>query len=193
MKAVIVLLANERVQQLVHDIAGQLEQEHAFPLVSALLPAHLSLKQGFEYEHLARLEEYCAFLASEVRPVRISLDRFYLWSDSPVYGVLGLNAVETGTLRGLHNRLNNELGGVVRDPSAPYDGDDYHFHITIEIARDAASLKSLKKVYESLPKGGLDLGFIASELGLFVNREEDLLEVKAFKLQKIFLLTGGRR
>lgn len=193
MKAALALLSNEKIQRFVRQVATQIHQEHDFPLFSSLLPAHVSLKLGFEYENLARLERFCEDLADEVRPVRVTFDRFYLWERDPEYGVLGLNVVETEVLRGLHNRINRDLGQAVRDPSAPFDGADFHFHMTIEMARDRESMRALRTTWHKLPSREVNLGFIAAELALFTNRSEDMDSINAFKLQRAFPLRGGRR
>jgi hypothetical protein len=48
-------------------------------------------------------------------------------------GILWIDVQETEFLRGLHNRLNRELEQLLGNAQAPFDGPEYHFHMTVAI------------------------------------------------------------
>jgi 2'-5' RNA ligase len=141
------------------------------PFYAATLPSHVSLKQTFACQDLERLDAFCERFAARLSPFAVALDRYYLFEKGTI-GVLGMNVVETPRLRGLHEQLNAELPGVVADPYADYDGPDYRFHLTIEIARDIPGVEVLRRAYAALPPLPPDLGFTARELGIFYYPDE---------------------
>jgi 2'-5' RNA ligase len=48
-------------------------------------------------------------------------------------GILWLNVEETDILRKIHNRVNQEFTTRFGDVQAPFDGPEYHFHMTVAI------------------------------------------------------------
>ncbi len=170
-KAALVLLTDVKVQNFARRIAVRLCVEKGLPFYAAALPAHVSLKQPFPFEDFARLDAFCERFAATVPPFEVALDRFYLY-ESGDFGVLGLNAVETPGLRGLHERLNAGLAQTFADSRAAFDGADYSFHLTIEIARDARNLGILRDFFDSLSEKTVDLRFTARELGVFFYPDE---------------------
>jgi 2'-5' RNA ligase len=170
-KAALVLLADIPVQNFAHRVAVRLCAEQGLPFYAAVLPAHISLKQPFLFEDFERLDAFCDRFAASVEPFEIRLDRFYLY-ESGDFGVLGLNVVETLLLRGLHERLNAELAQIFTDTRADFDGAEYRFHLTIEIARDAHNLDVLRRYFTGLADKSANLGFTARELGVFFYPDE---------------------
>ncbi len=195
MKAGITVLADTAVQNIAHKIAYELNQKYGVAFFAALYPAHISLKQPFNCEDLPRLEAYCDDLAARTAPFPILLDEFYhgVWNGN---GILGLNVVETPTLRNLHNQINADLRQLFADPSAPFDGDAYRFHLTIEIGKidtldptgvSQIGLDPYRAYFESLAEPRLGLEFVARQIGLFVSAGEDL---SPYMLYKIIPLGG---
>jgi 2'-5' RNA ligase len=173
MKAALVLLSDIAVQNTARRIAVRLCAEKGLPFYAAALPSHVSLKQPFAFDDFECLDAFCERFAASVAPFDLTLDRFYLYASAD-YGVLGLNVVETPFLRGLHERLNAELAQVFADTRAAFDGADYSFHLTIEIARAAVHLPILREYFTALPDPVLDLRFTARELGVFFYPDETL-------------------
>ena len=134
MKAAIALLADYQVQNYIRRIVFELEQETKIDFLASLLPAHISLKQPFSFENMERLEEYFDSLSARIIPFRVDLNEIY-YTEWDGYGILGIDVKETGTLRRLHNQLNRELSTLFLDTSAPHDGDEYRFHMTIELGK----------------------------------------------------------
>jgi len=187
MKAGITILADYTAQNYTRKIACALVQKYHVPFNAVLYPAHISLKQPFTIEDLARLEAYCDELAAQIEPFPIELDELYAdeWSG---FGLLGLKVVETSTLRALHNRLNRELSQLFSDSSAPFDGDAYRFHLTIEMGEIAGS-NPYVAYFESLADKTAHLSFRAEHLGLFYSADEDQ---NRYMLYKVIPLSGQR-
>lgn len=173
MKAAIVLLSGNQVQNFARRIAVRLCAEKGLPFYAAALPSHVSLKQTFVFEDFERLDAFCERFAASIRPFEVALDRLYLYERGD-FGVLGLNVVETPVLRGLHERLNRELAQVFADTRAEFDGADYRFHLTIEIARGARNLAVLREYFRGVADPAVDLRFSARELGVFFYPDEAL-------------------
>jgi len=165
MKAAIALLSDYPVQNMVRRMVYEIGQFAQVEFLGSLLPAHVSLKQPFTFESMDALEDWFASLSRRVNPFRIELDRVYYdaWDE---YTIVGLEGHETPTLRELHNQINRELKEVVQDPSAPHDGDEYRFHLTIELGK-VGSQNPFKQFYESLPEKQVALSFKAEHMALF--------------------------
>ena len=165
MKAAIALLADYRVQNFARRVVFDLERRHGIGFLGSLLPAHVSLKQPFEFEDMGKLEAYFDALAASIQPFEIAFDRFYhsAWAG---HGILGLNVVETDTLRGLHNRIVSELKGLFADTTAAHDGGGYHFHLTVELGQIAGA-DVYQQYFDSLPDKKVTLRCVVHELALF--------------------------
>lgn len=187
MKAAIVLLADHTTQNFARKIVLALDQKYQIDFFGSLLPAHISLKQPFAFESMQKLENYFDALAASVSPFMIELDEIYYtgWNG---YGILGMNVKETATLRELHNRLNCELGELFRDTSAPHDGDEYHFHMTIELGKTEQA-NPYQAYFDGLADKQVNLAFLATEMALFYYTGQDHL---SFFNYKVLPLTGKR-
>ena len=165
MRAAVVVLADGAVQNYARRIVYALNTRWGVPFYASLLPVHISLKQPFAFEDMAALEDYCDGMAASLRPFEVRLDRLY-YTEWNGYAILGINAVETPTLRGLHERLNRELAGLFADTRAPHDGSEYHFHLTVEMG-PTGEPNRFKEYFDSLRDKALDLRFTARALGVF--------------------------
>jgi 2'-5' RNA ligase len=165
MKAAIALLSGDRVQNYTREFVYQLSTRWGVPFFASLLPSHISLKQPFTFEHIDSLGSFFDSLAASIRPFEVALDGFYteMWNG---YGILGMNVVETPELRALHNRLNAELPGVVKDASAAHDGAAYRFHLTIEMGK-VAGANPFQALYHEISGQPAQLKFTAGALAMF--------------------------
>lgn len=165
MKAAIVLLAPPEIQNYARRHLFQLNTRYGVGFYASILPAHVSLKQTFTFESMDTLEPYFDTLAASIPPFEVQLDRLYCeeWTG---FGILGLKVVETPYLRRLHNRLNQDLAGIVKDSSSPHDGDGYRFHLTIEMGKVGAT-NPFKEYFDSLQDKTPNLTFTAREIAMF--------------------------
>ncbi len=130
MKAAIALLSDFHVQNVARRMVYEIQKHAGIKFFGSLLPAHVSLKQPFTFEDMDLLDEWLESLSREIVPLRVDLERVY-YEEWEQYAIIGFEVLETSMLRSLHNRINRELTGLVHDPSAPHDGDDYRFHLTV--------------------------------------------------------------
>ena len=187
MKAAIVLLADHEAHNRARRMAFELEQKYHIEFLASRLPVHISLKQPFSFESMERLESYFDSLAAQIVPFQIELDGIYYTGEGS-YGILGMNAKETTTLRRLHNQLNRELGQLFADTSAPHDGDEYHFHMTIELG-EIGKVNPYRSYFDTLINKGVRLAFLAKYIALFYYTGE---EHGSFMNYKVLPLTGKR-
>lgn len=187
MKAAIALLSDYSVQNAVRRMVYEISQHARVKFFGSLLPAHVSLKQPFTFENMEALESWFESFSKGVAPFRIELDRVY-YSEWDEYAIVGLNVHETPILRSLHNQINHELKEFVHDPTAAHDGDEYHFHLTIELGK-VGRLNPFRQFYESLPEKQVDLSFVAEYIALFFYSGQ-ALEPGDFICYKVLPLTG---
>lgn len=166
-QVVIALLPDNAVFNLARSMALEMCRRAGVPLAAARYPAHISLKQGFQIDSLKRIEAWFDGLCASVAPVELAFDRVYYleWSG---LAVVGFNVVESPVLRGLHNRLNCELAERFGDVSAPFDGDDYRFHLTVEMG-PITDDNPYRRYYDALTDTTLALRCTARDAALFVN------------------------
>jgi hypothetical protein len=185
MKAAIALLSDFHVQNVARRMVFEISQRAQVQFLGSLLPAHVSLKQPFTFENMDSLEDWFESFSRTVQPFRIQLERVYYdsWDD---HAIVGFEVLETPTLRGLHEQVNRELKSVVLDPSAPHDGDDYRFHLTLELGK-VTERDPFKEFYDALPEKNLDLSFTAEYSALFFYPYEPI-EAGSFICYKVLPL-----
>ena len=187
MKAAIALLSDFHVQNVARRMVYDIYQHAGIKFFGSLLPAHVSLKQPFAFDDMDLLEEWLESFSREVVPFRIDLERVY-YDEWDQYAIVGLEVLETPILRSLHNRINEELKYIVRDPTAPHDGDDYRFHLTVELG-EMGKTNPFKQFYDSMPEKQVDLSFMAQHLALFFYADGPI-EAGSFICHKVLPLTG---
>lgn len=188
MKAAIALLSDYLVQNAARKMVYTINDRASVKFFGSLLPAHVSLKQPFTFESMDVLEVWFDAFSKQVAPFRVELDQVYYeqWDD---HAIIGLRVRETPILRTLHNQINHELKSIVRDPSAPHDGDGYRFHLTIELGKTGTT-NPFKAFYESLPEKHVELSFTAEYLALFFYPEQ-AIEPGSFICYKVLPLTAS--
>jgi 2'-5' RNA ligase len=172
MKAAIALLADYPVQNFARRMGYEIRQFGEVDFLSSLLPAHVSLKQHFTFESIDVLENWFYSFSTRIAPFRIELERIF-YSEYGDNVIVGLKVHETPILRALHNQINHELANVVLNPSAPYDGEEYQFHLTIELAK-AGSKNPFKTFYDSLPEKQVNISFKAEFIALFFETDQSI-------------------
>ena len=187
MKAAIALLSDYHVQNVARRMVYELNQKDRIEFLGSLLPSHVSLKQPFTIENMEAQEGWFESFSKRVPTVHIQLERVYYdaWNE---YAIIGFEVLETPILRSLHEQINRELKEVVRDPSAPHDGDDYRFHLTIELGK-VVNTNPFLQIYEALPEKNVGLSFMAEHIALFFYPREPI-EAGSFICYKVLPLKG---
>ena len=170
MKATFALLANTEVHNLVRKLAWEFHQKYHTGTLS--LPPHISLKQPFGIASLTQLEQYMDQFARSIAPFEVTLTKLDIVPVSfqgTDYGILWIDVQETDQLRRLHNRLNHELSQRFGPVPAEYDGDAYHFHMTIMLG--GQPIEIYRRFYSELDTPNLNHSFTVRELAMFVYNE----------------------
>jgi len=165
MKAAIALLSDYHVQNVARRMVYEINELAKIKFFGSLLPAHVSLKQPFTFEDMDALEDWFESFSRQVTPFQINLEKIYYdgWDN---FAIIGFEVLETPVLRSLHNQVNKELKDLILDSSAPHDGEEYRFHLTVELG-EVDSNNPFKQFYESLPEKEVALSFTASQIALF--------------------------
>ncbi len=189
MKAAIALLSDYSVQNAARKQAYELHRYGDVQFYASSLPSHVSLKQPFTFESMDVLETWFDSLSQRVAPFRVDLDHIYYnsWDD---VAIVGFGVREIPILRSVHNQINRELKDLVANSSAPYDGDDYRFHLTIELGH-VGDINPFKRYYEALPEKQVALSFVAETIALFFYADGDI-KPGSFVCYKVLPLQGKR-
>lgn len=167
MRVGLALLTDRTVENAVNHLAWNINQRWQTGLTARAYPAHISLKQPCEIgDRLVEVEAFAARFAASIPPLLIELRALYVWEN-----VLAIDVCETPALRALHNRLNRELPPIFGDVRADFDGDEYHFHITV--AMGGASADTYKTIFAACADIVLPSAFTARELGLFTGYQKN--------------------
>jgi 2'-5' RNA ligase len=140
--------------------------------------AHVSVKQPYHIDDLQEMEKYFDTLTKSLLPFEIEVSGTYLWQQ-----IIGLVVVENSQLRSLHNRINRELKERFTNTEAPYDGDEYRFHVTI--AYGGSSIVGYKHAYESVKDENYHRKSIANEMALFYSEEDEGLNFVTYRKSKL--------
>jgi 2'-5' RNA ligase len=170
MKATFALLANTDVHNLIQKLAWEFHQKYRTGTLR--LPPHVSLKQPFRVANLEELKGYMDVFARSFEPFNIKLTQLEVVSsfcEGTEQGILWADVQQSDELRGLHNRLNEELTRRFGSVPAEYDGEAYHFHMTVMIG--GQSLEVYRRFISELENPILDRSFTVRELAMFVYDE----------------------
>jgi len=190
MKATFAFLADVEVHNFVRKLTWNIHRKYGIGLDVARLPPHISLKQPFIVHDLDALEHYMGELANGTRPLEMHLPQLQLVNttiDNSKTGILWLDVQETECLRQLHLRLNRELAARFENTQAPFDGADYHFHMTIAIGGQPWDI--YQRMYEDIATAPVNLRYLARELALFVYDDGASLSA-GYVAYKILPLSG---
>lgn len=188
MKATFVLIANNEVEYLARKIMLEANKKGNLGFESTRLPQHVSLKQPFKIDSLEKIDEFFEKFAKTLKPIKMNLmeveclpcDTFGVAS-----GLLWFHVKRNKELTEIHNRLNGTLADEFSNTNAPFDGEQYEFHMTISIG--GAPYESYKYAYDNLKQKSYYKDFIFDEIGLFYYDEDDIKPGTYFCYRRIKL------
>jgi len=171
-RATFALLADNKIHNLVRKLSWDIHQKYRTGIDVCRLPPHISLKQPFDISDLDSLSEYMDELAGSIEPFQTRLTHLELIDatiDGLESGILWLNVEETESLRRLHNRLNEEMTERFGNVPADFDGDRYHFHMSVAIG--GQPIETYRKILDEFKNQLGDLQYTVRELVMFVYDE----------------------
>ncbi|MDL1944886.1 2'-5' RNA ligase family protein [Chloroflexi bacterium CFX2] len=172
MKATFALLADDKTHNLVRKLSWDIHQKYRTGIDVCRLPPHISLKQPFDISDLDSLTAYMTELTQSLRPFQAlltHLDLIEATMNGFRTGILWLNVEETETLRGLHNRLNEELTARFGNVPAEFDGADYHFHMSVAIG--GQPIETYRMILDEFKDRLVNLRCTVQEMVMFVYDE----------------------
>jgi hypothetical protein len=110
------------------------------------------------------------------------------YGEWPGTAIIGYSVRETPLLRGLHNQLNAELSKLFKNTSAAHDGEEYRFHLTIELGA-VGERNPYKDAFERVTDKNAVITFTARQLALFYYTRDDF-RVGSFTTYRISPLGG---
>ena len=173
MQATFALLASPDIHNQVRKLAWDIHREYRTGIDISRLPPHVSLKQPFNISDVALLEDYMAELAGSLTPFEVTLTQLEVVEVTLAglaTGILWLNVQETTALRDLHQRVNRELTARFGNVPAAFDGDAYHFHMSVAIGGQPIDI--YRQIHAAFASRLIDLRFTAQELVMFVYDEQ---------------------
>lgn len=190
MKASLAVLADLDTYNSVRRLAWRMHTQFGITALHAHLPPHVSLKQPFSVPSAEALERYVDALATEIQPFVVHLTALALRAiarEGAEYGLLWFDVEESTTLRGLHERLNDELERLFGNTQAPFDGDEYLFHMTVAMGGQPPAL--YQQFLNSVGAAKMDSYFMARHLAVFVY-DEPMGPAGEYLTYKIIPLSG---
>lgn len=190
MRATFAFLADNKVHNLVRELSWDIHQKYRTGIDVCRLPPHISLKQTFDILDLAALSAYMTELAQSIEPFQVNLTHLELIEatiDGLESGILWLNVQETEFLRGLHNRLNEELTARFGNVPADFDGADYHFHMSVTIG--GQPIETYRKILNEFKDHLVNIQCTVREMVMFIYDERTA--VNAGYMTYMILPLGG--
>lgn len=168
MKSTFALLTNNQIHNLVRKLSWDIHRKYRTGIDICRIPPHISLKQPFEISDLDRLGKYMSEFAASIAPFEVKLTELQLIEvnkEGFETGILWMDVEETQTLRQLHDRLNEELAVRFGNVQAPYDGLQYHFHMTV--ARGNQPVETYRRIKKEFSNRLTNLRYTIQELAMF--------------------------
>lgn len=135
MKATLALSVDWQTHNLARSLAWQLHTMYGLSLDVCRLPPHVSLKQPFPIPSLEPMERYASALCPQIPSEPLRFSQVEAFAPDPASDILivWFAVVEPPWLRALHTRLNTDMEALFGNMVALFDGEAYHFHLTVAI------------------------------------------------------------
>jgi len=172
MKATFAFLADNHIHNLVRKLSWDIHQKYRTGIDVCRLPPHISLKQPFDISDLDSLSEYMTELAQSIEHFQARLTQLELIEtaiDGLESGILWMNVEEIKTLRRIHNRLNEELTARFGNVPADFDGERYHFHMSVAIG--GQPIETYRTILDEFKDRLGNLQYTVRDLVMFVYDE----------------------
>ena len=149
------------------ELSVALWQEFQLVPRTATYTPHISFKQPFACDDLEAVEAYFDAFATGWEPVEIKVGemKIYEYPDNGrSMAMLWLEVAANSALRNMHREVNAGLKAKFENTAAPFDGDNYRFHLTLAGGQPCEVLQPAYEAYK-----GQDFGwcFTAREIAMF--------------------------
>lgn len=171
MKACFALLVDNEIHNYSRKLAFDFDIKYNTGFISAKLPQHITLGPVFDVKNFEEVEKYFDCLAENLKPFEVLVKYIDLkiFDDTEEgFPVLWMDIKENDELRGLHNRIYKYINEHSWDTD---NSDKYHFHSTIALGEQPASI--YKKIFESISDKKINHSFIVNEIALFCTTDRE--------------------
>ena len=176
MKATIVLIAEDEVENYGRKLLLKAHQIGKVGFEMTRLPFHVSLKQPFLVPSLEEIEEFFDEFAEKVSPIDINFEELVVYPNNAIGGEssggLSLRIKKTEELEGMQKELFDKLESRFGSCPAPFD-DNYVFHMTIAIGK--APFENYKRAYDALCKSDYRSSRQFNRIGLLYYEDDNIL------------------
>ncbi len=176
MKATIVLIAENEVQNYGSKLLLKAHQIGKVGFEMTRLPYHVSLKQPFLVPSLEEIEEFFDEYAEKSSPVDINFEELVVYPNNAIggepSGCLSIRIKKTEELEKMQKVLFDKLESRFGPCPAPFD-DNYVFHMTIAIGK--APFENYKRAYDTLCKSDYRSSRKFNKMGLLYYEDDNIL------------------
>lgn len=157
MKATIVLIADDEVENYARKILLEAHRTGQLGFGMTRIPFHVSLKQPFQIPSLEEMEDFFDGFVEKVSPIELNFEQLVVYPNNVIggepSGCLSIKVRKTAELDRIQHELFTNLEKRFGPCPAPFD-DDYMFHMTVAIGK--APYENYQRAYEHLGKRNCD-------------------------------------
>jgi len=171
MKACFALLVDNEMHNYSRKLAFDFERKYNTGFIAAKLPQHITLGPIFEVKNIEEVEKYFDYVAENLKPFEVLVtdtDLKIFGDEEKGFGVIWMDIKESKELRELHN----EIYKYITEHSWDTDNNDkYHFHSTIALGNQPASV--YKHIFKNIYDKKINHDCIVNEIALFCTTDSE--------------------
>lgn len=171
MKVCFALLLDNEIHNYSRKLAFNFDKQYNTGFISARLPQHITLGPVFEVKNIEEVEEYFDYVAEKLNPFKVlvtDIDLKIFGDEEEGFGVLWMDIKESKELRKLHNTIYKYITEHSWDTD---NNDKYHFHSTITLGEQAASI--YKQIFKSVTAKKINHNSLVNEIALFCTTDSE--------------------
>jgi 2'-5' RNA ligase len=184
----IAALLDDETQNLIRRRVYDLNCLDDFGIAAALLPQHISLRTAFHVQNIAKIEEYfdSLYWDSRIRIISNGVEIINEVVNDMRYDILWYTIREDDHLRGLHQRIADDLSNRLEIKKSAYDGDLFRFHAPILYTQKSIQSEILEKL------NFLDFETTIEKIALFVSHENPVMPGRfyVYKIRRLNLASN---
>lgn len=171
----IAALLDDASQNRIRSKTMRLMEQYRLPATAVLLPQHVSLKMTFQCLNPEKLVPYFDALADATPSSDIELNMIEaipIEDHGKPSGLIWYTVDDDEHLRTVHNRLNDDLPGLLGIRNSPTDGDEFRFHTTLTYG--TLRFEDYQKIIEEEHRHFGPMKATLNRLALFYSHEDHL-------------------
>ena len=171
MNACFALLVDNEMHNYSRKLAFDFDGKYNTGFIAARLPQHITLGPVFEVKDIEEVEGYFDSVAENLKPFEVlvsDIDLKIHGDEQEGFGVIWMDIKENIELRKLHNTIYK----YITEHSWNTDNNDkYHFHSTIALGEQPASV--YKEIFKCISDKKINHNCIVNEIALFCTTDSE--------------------